>query len=124
MIDVSELVNDPDNSQPFTILRNQGKWLNGSWQSGNQQQLAGFGVITPLTARDIKMVPEGDVNESLRAFYTATQIFTTNANAAVDSTGGSSDVLVWRGQQYRVIGVKHYEDYGYYKAIGTAIDPD
>lgn len=124
MIDVSEVVNDPDLAQAFTILRNSGSWLNGVWQSGNTTPVQGFGVISPATSRDIKMLPEGDQTGELRVFHSAQPIYVTNANDAVDSTGQSSDILCWRGDNFRVLNVKHEEDYGYYRAIGSRLPPD
>lgn len=124
MIDVSEVVNDPDLAQAFTILRNSGSWLNGVWQSGNTTQVQSYGVISPATSRDIKVLPEGDQTGELRVFHGADPIYVTNANDAVDSTGQSSDILIWRGDQFRVLQVKYEQDYGYYRAIATRLPPD
>lgn len=123
MIDVSECVCDADFAQDFMVLRSSGYWVKGVWQS-TRSEFAMSGVISPASAKDVRMVPEGDINEELRAFFSPQPIFTTHANNATDSTGGSSDILIWRCEKYRVLSVKLEQDYGYYKALATRMRPD
>lgn len=112
-IDLSNVVTSPDlDAQPFTINRTTGAFAQGGWQANAPTAIPAFGVISTATAKDLDMVPEGDrVRESL-VFYNVQQIFVTNAqNSQI------SDVLVWKGVQYRVYFVADYSTYGFWKAI-------
>lgn len=123
MIDVSEVVNDPDLAQPFSILRSSGSWFKGVWNSV-QTTVQGYGVISVAEAQDLEMVSEGDIVHGAMVFHSQQPIFRTNANNATDSTGGSADILVWRGENYRVLHVYPYEDYGYYRAVAVRMLTD
>lgn len=115
LIQVSEVVNDPDMAQPFTILRSTGAWLNGVWQS-TAAELSGYGVIADPTDRELQMIPEGDLVEGAKVFWSALPIYGTHAT---EGTGGSSDILIWRGLNFRVVNVQQFQDYGFYRAIAT-----
>lgn len=121
MINVEEVVNDPDVSESFTILRSTGSWLNGVWQPNNTQQIAGYGPVQPLSAKELEMIPEGDRATEHRAFWSAEIIYTTRAT---DGQGRSSDILLWNGLQYRVLSVMQQQDFGYYRAIAVRMKPD
>jgi hypothetical protein len=116
MIQVSEIVNAPEFAQAFTILRSTGAWNTGVWES-TQATVAGFGTITPATENDIKMIPEGDVVEGAMVFHSQAPIYLTHADGS--GAGGSSDILVWQGFNYRVLSVRQEQDYGYYRAIAV-----
>jgi len=120
MISVAEVVNEPDLAQAFTILRSTGTWLNGVWQSVTAT-VQGYGVIAEPSGRDLDMVPEGDVVKGMMIFWSSQIIYGTHATAGV---GGSSDILVWRGENYRVLSVKQYVDYGYWRAMATRMKAD
>jgi hypothetical protein len=118
MIDVSEVVTAPDLAQVFTVLRSTGAFVGGVWTSQTTSiQLQG--TISSASESEIEMIPQGDVVHELRVFYSDQPIFKTQEG--IGSPGGSSDVIVWRGQQYRILRVAQYQDYGYYRAIGTRL---
>ena len=120
MIDVSEVVNDPDLAQPFSILRSTGSWLNGVWNSV-VTTIQSYGVIAEPTVRELKMIPEGDLVTGGLLFWSATPLYATHATEGV---GGSSDILIWRGHNYRVLTVLQFEDWGYYRAFAVRMKAD
>ena len=113
MIDVSQIVAAPELGQEFTIQRSTGSWLNGVWVSATNE-VDSFGVISVASAKDIVMTPEGDEIKGEMVFHSEQPIYTTSAEY-----GRSSDILIWRDQLYRVLSVKQYVDYGYYRAVAT-----
>jgi len=120
MIDVQDVVNDPDLAQPFTILRSTGIWVTGVW-TPTQTVIQSYGVIAEPSVRELDMVPEGDIVKGMLVFWSSEPIYATHATEGV---GGSSDMLIWRGNNYRVLTVRQYEDYLYYKALATRMKAD
>lgn len=113
LINVSEVVVDPDLAQPFIVLRSTGEWVNGTWVS-QTRELQQIGVISVASPSEIGMVAEGDVITSARVFHTDQPIFKTR-----EKEKGSSDILVWRNRKYRVLHDSDYQDYGYWRAVGS-----
>jgi hypothetical protein len=120
MIDVSEVVNAEEFAQPFGILRGSGVWNNGVWIS-QAAPLQGYGVVTVASDTDLEMIPEGDVVKGAMVFHSQAPIFTTN-DFEGNGAGGSSDILTWRGRQWRVMTVSEQADYGYYRAIAVRLN--
>lgn len=89
MIDVSEVVVDTDMiaPQPFTILRSQGAWVAGGFQS-TTFPLTQFGPVQQATNKEIMMLPEADRVGAIRSFWATVPIYVTRGTAAVPSTHG------------------------------------
>jgi hypothetical protein len=121
-IDVSEVINSPEFQQSFTVKRSSGYWQNGVWQSA-RTDLTIWGVTSVASPKQLRMVPEGDINESMRVFWTTEQLETTNSNQAVDSTGGSSDIVIHDGTWFRIISSRWMADYGYWESVGARMSP-
>lgn len=115
MIDISEVINDPDLMQTFTALRSSGTFGPGGFAS-TTTTITMSGVVTVAREKDLVLVPEGDRVQGAMVFYSTAEIFVTHADG---TTQGASDVLVWKGHTYRVLSVAEYSDYGYYKAIAV-----
>ena len=114
MIDLSEVVNDPDLAKEFAILRQSGSFQLGGWVSDPPQEIPAFGVITVATPKMLQMVPEGDRVGGEMAFITANEIYLTS-----EKRSGTSDQLVWHGEKYRVIHVAPWMDYGFFIAVAV-----
>jgi hypothetical protein len=118
MIDLSEVVNDPDFAQPFIITRSSGgSFVAGVWQN-NTISVNGFGIIQPSTAEELEQVPEADRVKGAMSFHSSAQLYETHTTGPGDTNAGTSDVIAWRGQTYRLAKVFPWEDWGYWKAIG------
>lgn len=122
MIDVSELIVDPDFAQPYIVHRKSGTWLQGVFTE-SEVPLQFYGVIIAANIKDVNMMPEGDRIEGLMMFYTTDDnpIFVTRN---LDNNKGTSDQIEWRGERYRIMQTYAYNDYGYIKAIGTRMVGD
>ena len=75
------------------------------------------GVIRPASEREIQLVPEGDRVTGLIAIHSAAPLYLTHTGPAP----GLSDVIVWRGDSYRLLKLWPYADFGYYKALGARL---
>jgi hypothetical protein len=117
MIDISEIILDPDFAQSYIGYRKSGIWVEGDIEQ-TESVVNFYGPIIAANIKDVNMLPEGDRIEGLMVFYTTADnpIFTTRNLA---NSKGTSDELEWRGERYRVMQTYPYNDYGYMKAIGT-----
>ena len=117
MIDVSELIVDPDLAQPYTVHRMSGIWTDGEFIQ-TELPLPFYGVVIVANTQDVNMMPEGDRIAGLMTFYTTVDnpIFVTRN---LDADQGTSDEIEWHGERYKIMQTFPYHDYGYIKAIGT-----
>lgn len=116
MVNVQDLIQDPDFAQPFTIYRKTGAWQDGAYTQ-SEQQLTAYGIIIAANAKDLLQVPEGDRVKGIMVFYSTEPLLVTNS-------AGTSDQVVWRGERYRLFPTWPYVDYGYYKALGERMAGD
>lgn len=111
MINVSEVITDPDFAQPYMVYRQFGEWERGHWKSADEKRIRVTGVVTVADAKTLEQLPEGDRITGLMCFYATQELFETREE-------GISDQIEWRGERYKVKRVFPYGDYGYYKAVG------
>lgn len=113
MIEVGDIVVDPDFAQAFTVLRSAaGDFTNGVWKE-QKTELQLTGTICVASAREIEMRGEGDVIRGAITIYTIDPLLTTAEGK------GSSDIVIWQGDRYRVMQIEPFSDYGYYRAFAT-----
>ena len=119
MINIAEMMSDPDFAQEYSGIRTTGTWVNGKFVTSSVNVYF-YGPITAANVKDIQMLPEGDRVSGLMVFYTPEDnpFYVSQNNAEIE---GISDYLIWRGNRYKVLQVYPYDDYGYMKAIGTRI---
>jgi hypothetical protein len=113
MINIAELINDPDFVQNYTVYRKDATWSEGE-TTQTETKLKFTGVVVAANTRDVNMLPEGDRIAGLMVFYT-----TTDKPFYPTRSTGTSDEILWRGDRYKLMQVYPYDDYGYVKAIGT-----
>jgi len=122
MIDVSELIVDPDFAQEYTVYRKSGDWFEGVFTE-TEAVINFYGPIIVANTKDVNMLPEGDRIAGLMMFYTTADnpfLITRNTNGSL----GTSDQPVWRGERYKIMQVSPFDDFGYIKAIGTRMGID
>jgi hypothetical protein len=112
LLNVSDVINDPLFVQSFSCKRQTGSWVKGEWTPGTVSTLTLYGTITPASPKDIDQIPEADRVTGMMAFYSISEIFVTR-------TTGTSDILAWGGEDYKVLWSNPYSDYGYFKALAV-----
>jgi len=116
-MDLSEVTQDQAFSEYVQILRSVGGVQGlGGWQEPPPQAIDSWGTVTPATAKSIQTVPEADRVEGAILYYTNRPLFTTHTDPSGLTQGGTSDILVWRGQKWRVIQTWPYGPRGFYYA--------
>ena len=111
MIEISELLADPDFTAPVTLYRSEGEWKNGKFISGETPVVV-MGSVQPADDEDVVMTPQGDQIQCDMLLYTASPVYVTREK-------GVSDEMEWRGERYRIMGVEEWTNYGYNKAKCT-----
>jgi hypothetical protein len=122
-MDLSEVLNDQDTCQTFTILRSQGgTFAAGGWQEPAPQSLSAYGVVSIADAKTIETVPESDEIHEAIVVNSVSPMYTTRAG----QIGGpaTADKIVWNGETYRVLKSHNYASRGYWWAIAGRMAGD
>ena len=114
---LNDVVTNADIAENFTIMRNPGAPGAGGWQGSAPQAIAAYGTVGLASPRAIDALPEADRVGEIRAFHSTTRMYVTS-----NYDGITSDVLVWRGQQYRVLQAPEQPQRGYYAAIAARME--
>jgi hypothetical protein len=113
MLDVSDVLRDPDLMQTLTVSRA----VVGVGDTGRATEtvaaLSVAGVVAPATDEQLQRLPEGDRSNETIAVYTGTRL------TAGDDTHGP-DVLAWKGGTYQVKGVWDWSDYGFFEVLAQS----
>ncbi len=117
MINLSEIVTDPDFNQPYTINRSTGAFVLGGY-ANSTTPVAASGIITVAKERDLAQVPEGDRVTGAMLFYSTQPIYLSHGGSGAAAT---SDTITWRGDTYRIAKVWPYGDFGFFKAFGVRV---
>ena len=110
MPDVTELLFDPDlGAQEFVVTRRTGKWVGGRLTVDTEETLIAIGIIQPPSAEQLAFFPEGERRKGQIVIYTTTTLHLTEGTDIADD-------IMWNGEQYKLVNVKRWDDYGYVEA--------
>lgn len=102
---------DPGVALPISLVRHSGKWVgNGVWaeDNGNPVTVNGSGIIHPTTADELRALPEGQrVLKSITLFWPQGFVL--------------DDRIQYGGEEYRVVLVDPYTNYGYNRAVAQVV---
>ena len=116
---LSEIINDPDLAEAFTIIRSSGSFASGGWRNV-QTNIKSYGVIDNAQGQDLEMIPEGDRVLGAIVIHTEAPMYVSHEDP-VDGVNspGISDIVVWHGQQWRLMHVSDRSNRGYYSAVAV-----
>ena len=110
MINVAELMRDPDMAQAFQVERAGGAFAEGEWVPAAPVVLNMVGIIQPAKREDqLALLPEGARLGNMIVAFCDQELRIDNAQDQ------RSDVIVWHGNPYRVIAAKHWADHGFWQ---------
>jgi len=108
------------NSQALTIMRSVGEEVDGRWVEGTPIILNIRGVASPSTQKELRQLPEGDRVTGSITFTTVDELFISHGG----ETPGTSDIIIWKGNKYRLLSVFQWGDYGFYTSIAIRMRGD
>lgn len=116
MIDVSELLTDPDFCTEFTLVKKTGEFVQGKFVT-QEEEINIVGVTEPVSGRELEILPEADRLKNLRTFYAPSDV-----PLSVSSDGTISDSIIYGGKRFKLISGQNYSDFGYWQAMGVNED--
>ena len=123
MIDVSELITDPDFAQNYKVKRSKGEWVAGRFAITSTEILNYYGVIQPPEPKILEQIPEIDRMSAILNFYCASPKKLYISQEASEENDGDEqiiyDTIEFKSKQYKIIKVLPFEDYGYQLAFGA-----
>ena len=114
MIDLAELLHDPDFCESFVIRRQKGQWKNGRYQVA-PEDIKVTGIVEPTSGDDLEQLPEGDRVSGMMTFYTKEQV-----QLALDPQ--PADHIICRGKVYKAVQVLDWSKHGFYKTIAAFVE--
>jgi hypothetical protein len=116
-ISLTRVANSPAFAQAYTVNRSTGSFQQGGYVSVTTA-ITFWGIIQPATEEDLAQVPEGDRATGMMGFISELPMYKTRAEG---TTSGIGDTITWRGQDYRIVAVTIWGDFGFFKSIGSRL---
>mgnify|MGYP001592776294 CR=1 FL=1 len=116
LINVSELMTDPDFAQTLTLRRTEGSFNDyGEWESSTPVDSSVTGAWQKVTERDLAQLDLGEIKQEVRRFLTVTEIKVSEDDDKL------SDRIIWakNGGRYKVLKVTDNSDNGFYRAYAS-----
>lgn len=125
MINVSELITDPDFAQPngISIIRRSCQTVNHK-PVVTETNLTLAGIITIANDTSIEALPESDRSTESIHVFTLEKLFTTGYENDTAVNGYLSDIVVWNGANYRVMSCLDDTQYGFCRSTAEKLEQD
>lgn len=112
LLNIGELITDPDFCQDLQVIRRTGVWSNGRFIT-KDETIDTYGIIDPQVTEEMQFNPDGVLIRGLIKVYTHMNLYTTRKAATQTSDGYISDIVKWQESNYIVLSEDNYLDYGY-----------
>ena len=116
-ISLTRVANSPAFAQEYTVNRSTGTFQQGGYVSITTP-IPFWGIIQPATEEDLLQVPEGDRSTGMMNFISEQPMYKTRAQG---DNSGLGDMITWDGQEYRIVIVVPWKDFGFNKAIAARL---
>jgi len=105
-------------NQSFTVYRSSGDWVDFEWVENTPEVLTITGIISIASEKEMENL---DFADRVKGAIVIHSIEKLNITRDDGTEKGTSDKVVWRGEEYKVKSSSPYADYGYYKSIAVRI---
>ena len=125
MINISELINDPDFTQPNGVIVERTSYIiENHMVVGNTKQLKLTGIITIADDTSIEKTPEFDSTSEKIHVFTYTPLYVTGKPEISSSESFLSDVVIFEGNPYSVDSCLNDSQYGFCRSTCSKIRRD
>ena len=100
---------------PFTLTRHvfidvirtgEGGYVNYKWVDGQEELIEGIKAnVQPARFKDLQLLPESERTKEYIKVFTVDELRT----AKEGNNNYGADIILWKGNRYRVMSVKNYE---------------
>lgn len=112
LLNIAELIEDPDFCQTFKVIRREGLWELGRFKT-TDHKFCCYGVIDPQPTKEMQFNPDGVLIRGTIKLYTHKELYITQRANNLDKNY-NSDIIVWQGNQYIIVDEDNYSDFGYH----------
>lgn len=113
LLNIGELIEDPDFCQDFKIIRRIGSWNLGRFVT-TEQVIDTYGIIDPGSTNQMQFNPDGVLIKGIIKVYTHMELYTTHKKIVDGQEENyNSDILLWDNHRYLILDEDNYKDYGY-----------
>lgn len=112
-VNVSRVIQSPKFTQPYSIFRKSGNWVEGEFIQ-SETEIKVNSVVTSPSSKDLMQIPEADRVTGVMCFHSINQMYVTNKD-------GTSDEILWNNTRYRIFKVVPWFNFGYWKAFGVSM---
>lgn len=113
LLNIGELIEDPDFCQDFQIIRRIGNWNLGRFIT-TEEVIDTYGIIDPGSTNQMQFNPDGVLIKGIIKVYTHMELYTTHKKIVDGQEENyNSDILLWDNHRYLILDEDNYKDYGY-----------
>jgi len=129
MINVSELITDPDFAKKYQVKRKIGEWVSGRFKEVSNKTIDFIGVVQPASTDDLEEIPEADRVKSVTKFfcrppkklYMSEGVESDEISEPSESDRVIYDTIIYKGEEYKIIKVADWSDNGYIRAFAALL---
>lgn len=118
-MNLSSVVNNPTLAEPFSVQRSIGGAFGPSGWTEKYSTLNYYGIISIADAKTVDAVPEADRVHEMIVINCELPLYVTRVANEGTPGQGTSDVVTWQGDQYRILKVHNYSNRGYYWCLAA-----
>lgn len=116
-LDMSEVILSPEYTQPLIVKRrSNGRYVKGRFEQDEEEIKIDAAVVSASDAKTLSTIPEGDINGTEKTIYTTERLYLTTYDGKKDKNF-TSDIVIYNGDEYKVIKIHDAQDYGFTKAV-------
>jgi len=93
--------------------------INGRWVENPAADATILATVQPDKSRDLDNQDYGSQANGNMAFWSRTKI-----NPVDEDSGIPGDVIQFKGKDYKIISVRFWDSYGYYRAVGELLSQE
>jgi hypothetical protein len=124
MINVAELITDPDFAQKYKVKRRIVEWAGGRFKEVSNKTIEFFGIVQPANTDDLEEIPEADRVKSVTKFFCRPpkKLYMSEGVASENPDEADRviyDTIIYKGSEYKIIKVADWSGNGYIRAFAA-----